>query len=209
MNKLLKVLIAASAVVAVSASAQTAQDYMAKKPYSAYLQDARGVISKNATGLCWKTGYWTPADAVAGCDGPLTTPVAQAPTPAPDAPVATAEKVTYAADAFFDFDKATLKPEGRASLDQLVDNLRGLDVEVIVAVGHTDWVGPDAYNQKLSERRAQAVKDYLVSKGVDAQKVYTEGKGKSQPVADNKTRDGRAKNRRVEIEVVANRAARS
>ena len=209
MNKLLKVLIAASAVVAVSASAQTAQDYMAKKPYSAYLQDARGVISKNATGLCWKTGYWTPADAVGGCDGPLTQPVAKADTPAPAEPVATAEKVTYAADAFFDFDKAVLKPEGRASLDQLVSNLRGLDVEVIVAVGHTDWVGPDAYNQKLSERRAQAVKDYLVAQGVDAQKVYTEGKGKSQPVADNKTRDGRAKNRRVEIEVVANRGAAS
>ena len=207
MNKLLKVLIAASAVVAVSASAQAAQDYMANKPYSAYVQDARGVISRNATGLCWKTGYWTPADAVAGCDGPLTRPAVADPVAA--APVPTSEKVTYAADAFFDFDKSNLKPEGQASLSQLVNDLSGLDVEVIVAVGHTDWVGSDAYNQGLSERRAQAVRDYLIAQGIDSAKVYTEGKGKSQPVADNRTREGRAKNRRVEIEVVANRPVAS
>ncbi|MDL2284229.1 OmpA family protein [Oxalobacter sp. OttesenSCG-928-P03] len=208
MNKLLKVLFAASAVVAVSASAQTAQDYMANKPYSAYLQDGRGVISRNATGLCWHTGYWTPADSVPGCDGPLTKP-APAPAPVAAAPVPSSEKVTYAADAFFDFDKAVVKPEGKAKLDEIVTNLGSMDVEVIVAVGHTDWVGPDEYNQKLSERRAEAVKAYLVSKGVDPQKVYTEGKGEKQPVADNKTRDGRAKNRRVEIEVVANRGTQS
>lgn len=206
MNKLLKVLFAASAVVAVSASAQTAQDFKANQPYSAYLQDARGVISRNATGLCWHTGYWTPADSVPGCDGPLTKP---APAPVAVAPVPTSEKVTYAADAFFDFDKAVVKPEGKAKLDEIVTNLANMDVEVIVAVGHTDWVGPDEYNQKLSERRAEAVKAYLVSKGVDPQKVYTEGKGEKQPVADNKTRDGRAKNRRVEIEVVANRGTQS
>ncbi|NLC23140.1 OmpA family protein [Oxalobacter vibrioformis] len=206
MNKLLKVLFAASAVVAVSASAQTAQDFKANQPYSAYLQDARGVISRNATGLCWHTGYWTPADSVPGCDGPLTKP---ATAPVAVAPVPTSEKVTYAADAFFDFDKAVVKPEGKAKLDEIVSNLANMDVEVIVAVGHTDWVGPDAYNQKLSERRAEAVKAYLVSKGVDPQKVYTEGKGEKQPIADNKTREGRAKNRRVEIEVVANRGTQS
>jgi len=204
MNKLLKVLFAASAVVAVSASAQTAQDFKANQPYSAYLQDARGVISRNATGLCWHTGYWTPADSVPGCDGPLTKPA-----PVAVAPVPTSEKVTYAADAFFDFDKAVVKPEGKAKLDEIVSNLANMDVEVIVAVGHTDWVGPDAYNQKLSERRAEAVKAYLVSKGVDPQKVYTEGKGEKQPVADNNSREGRAKNRRVEIEVVANRGTQS
>ena len=211
MNKLLKVLFAASAVVAVSASAQTTQDFMAKKPYSAYLQDQRGVISRNSTGLCWHTGYWTPADAVPGCDGPLTKQSAatsQKPVVAAG-PVATAEKVTFAADAFFDFDKAVLKPDGKAKLDNLADNVKNMDVEVIVAVGHTDSVGADAYNQKLSERRANAVKSYLVSKGVDAQKIYTEGKGETQPVADNKTKEGRAKNRRVEIEVVANRGSKS
>lgn len=206
MNKLLKVLFAASAVVAVSASAQTAPDVMANKPYSAYAQTANGVIVRNATGLCWHTGYWTPADAVPGCDGPLAQP-SQAPVAV--AAVPTSEKVTYAADAFFDFDKAALKPEGKAKLDEIVAGLQNMDVEVVVAVGHTDSVGSDAYNLKLSERRAEAVKAYLVSKGIDPQKVYTEGKGKAQPIANNKTREGRAKNRRVELEVVANRAAQS
>lgn len=125
------------------------------------------------------------------------------------APVPTAEKVTYAADAFFDFDKSIVKPEGKAKLDELIKALSGMDTEVIVAVGHTDWIGTDAYNQKLSERRAKAVKAYLVSKGVPADKIFTEGKGKKQPIASNKTREGRAKNRRVEVEVVANRGARS
>lgn len=115
--------------------------------------------------------------------------------------------MTYAADAFFDFDKAVLKPEGKAKLDDLVGKLSGVNLEVIIAVGHTDATGADAYNQRLSERRAEAVKAYLVSKGVDSNRVYTEGKGEKQPVADNSTREGRAKNRRVEVEVVGTRAA--
>jgi OOP family OmpA-OmpF porin len=114
--------------------------------------------------------------------------------------------VTFAADAFFDFDKAELKPEGRARLDDLVDKIKGINLEVIIAVGHTDSVGSAAYNQRLSVRRAEAVKQYLVSKGVEQNRVYTEGKGQTQPVADNSTREGRAKNRRVEIEVVGTRA---
>ncbi len=208
MNKLLKVIFAASAVVAASASAQTMTEYMAKKPYSGYLQTQRDVIVRSGTGLCWHTGYWTPADAVPGCDGPLTQP-APAAAPVAVAPVPTAEKVTYAADTFFDFDKSIVKPEGKAKLDELINALSGLDTEVIVAVGHTDWIGTDAYNQKLSVRRANAVKAYLVSKGVPAEKIFTEGKGKRQPIADNRTSKGRAKNRRVEVEVVANRGARS
>ena len=207
MNKLLKVIFAASAVVAASASAQTMTEYMAKKPYSGYLQTQRDTIVRSGTGLCWHTGYWTPADAVPSCDGPLTQPASVAPVAV--APVPTAEKVTYAADAFFDFDKAIVKPEGKAKLDELVNALTGMDTEVIVAVGHTDWIGTDKYNQKLSERRANAVKAYLVSKGVPAEKIFTEGKGKKQPIASNKTREGRAKNRRVEVEVVANRGAKS
>jgi OOP family OmpA-OmpF porin len=121
--------------------------------------------------------------------------------------VATSSKVTYAADAFFDFDKSVLKPAGKAKLNDLVSKVQGINLEVIIAVGHTDSIGTDAYNQKLSVRRAEAVKAYLVSKGIEKSRVYTEGKGEKQPVADNKTKEGRAKNRRVEIEVVGTRAA--
>jgi OmpA-OmpF porin, OOP family len=150
---------------------------------------------KNGTNeLCWRDGTWTPATAIADCDGALKPP------PAP-----VSEKVTFAADAFYDFNKATLKPEGKAKLDDLVSKMGGINLEVIIAVGHTDSVGGDAYNQKLSVKRSESVKAYLVSKGVEKNRVYTEGKGKKQPVADNKTAEGRAKNRRVEIEVVGTR----
>jgi OOP family OmpA-OmpF porin len=216
MNKLAKLVFAASAAVALSASAQVPKDIQAKTPHSAYLQDSRGVIALNSTGLCWHTGYWTPADAtVVGCDGVVAQAPAAAPAPAPTpapapvpapAPAPTSEKVTFAADAFFDFDKAVLKPDGKAKLDDLTSKLKGMNLEVIVAVGHTDSVGSDAYNQKLSIRRAEAVKAYLVSKGIESNRVYTEGKGEKQPVADNKTSAGRAKNRRVEIEVVGTRS---
>lgn len=184
-----------------------------------------GLPWKNGTNeLCWRDGVWTPATALAGCDGaPASAPApapaprpapapapAAAPAPAPAraaavVPAPTSEKVTFAADAFFDFDKSVLKPEGRAKLDDLVSKMSGLNLEVIIAVGHTDAVGTDTYNQRLSIRRSEAVKSYLVSKGVEKNRVYTEGKGEKQPVADNKTSEGRAKNRRVEIEVVGTR----
>jgi OOP family OmpA-OmpF porin len=122
------------------------------------------------------------------------------------APKPTSEKVTYAADAFFDFDKSTLKPEAKAKLDDLVAKTQGIALEVVIAVGHTDSIGTNAYNMRLSTARANAVKDYLVSKGIEKNRVYTEGKGETQPVADNRTREGRAKNRRVEIEVVGTRS---
>ena len=186
-----------------------------------------GLPWKNGTNeLCWRDGYWSPATALRGCDGapppppppappapppppPPPPPPATPPAPPPPAavvpPAPTSEKVTFAADAFFDFDKSVLKPEGRAKLDDLVSKMKGLNLEVIIAVGHTDSVGSDAYNQRLSVRRSEAVKSYLVGKGVEKNRVYTEGKGEKQPVADNKTSEGRAKNRRVEIEVVGTR----
>jgi OOP family OmpA-OmpF porin len=137
---------------------------------------------------------------------PPPPPPAPKPEPKPEAkPKPVAEKVTFAADVLFDFDKSVIKPEGRSKLDDISAKAKGVNLEVVIAIGHADSTGSDAYNQRLSVRRAESVKAYLVSKGIEANRVYTEGKGEKQPVADNKTRDGRAKNRRVEIEVIGTR----
>jgi OOP family OmpA-OmpF porin len=216
MKKLNKVaMLFASAALVTAAGAQTVDNWK---------NGSNELVWKNGTNeLCWRDNFWTPATAAPGCDGaiapaaPAPAPMA-APAPAPKAapaaapaapvaaaPVMVAEKVTYAADAFFDFNKSVLKPEGKAKLDDLVGKVKGINLEVIIAVGHTDSVGSDAYNQKLSVKRSEAVKAYLVSAGIEKNRVYTEGKGEKQPVADNKTAEGRAKNRRVEIEVVGTR----
>ena len=216
MKKLNKVaMLFASAALVTAAGAQTVDNWK---------NGSNELVWKNGTNeLCWRDAFWTPATAFPGCDGAIVpvvaapapaavAPRAAAPAPVPAAPVApaapatVATKVTYAADAFFDFNKSVVKPEGKAKLDDLVSKIKGINLEVIIAVGHTDAVGSDAYNQKLSVRRSEAVKAYLVSKGIEKNRVYTEGKGEKQPVADNKTAEGRAKNRRVEIEVVGTRA---
>ncbi|WP_332776887.1 outer membrane protein OmpA [Polaromonas sp.] len=211
MKKLNKVaMLFASAALVTAAGAQTVDNW----------KNVTGDLSwKNVTGdLCWRNPTWTPATANSECDGAIkaAAPAAMPAAPAaakPAAPAAAkpaappaATKVTYAADAFFDFNKSVIKPEGKAKLDDLVGKIKGINLEVIIAVGHTDAVGGDAYNQKLSVKRSESVKAYLVSKGIEKNRVYTEGKGEKQPVADNKTAEGRAKNRRVEIEVVGTRA---
>jgi OOP family OmpA-OmpF porin len=183
----------ATAALATAAVAQNVDNW----------RNASGDVWKNSAGDCWRDSTWTPATAAPGCGAPAAAPAVVAPKAAPV--VAAASKVTYAADAFFDFDKAVVKPAGKAKLDDLVSKVKGINLEVIIAVGHTDSIGTDAYNQKLSVRRAEAVKAYLVSKGIEKNRIYTEGKGEKQPVADNKTKEGRAKNRRVEIEVVGTR----
>ena len=109
--------------------------------------------------------------------------------------------VTFQADILFDFDKFALKPEGKVYLDSLINRVKGVDVEIVIAIGHADSIGSEAYNQLLSERRAVSVKNYLVSQGIPAGKVRAEGRGESQPVASNKTAEGRAKNRRVEVTI--------
>jgi len=212
MKKLNKVaMMFAVAALATAAGAQTRVTAANGGPAIDNWQNGTGeLVWKNGTNeLCWRDANWTPATAAAGCDGALVPapPVAAAPAPAPAPvpPAVAASKVTFAADAFFDFDKYVLKPEGRAKLDDLVSKIKDVNLEVIIAVGHTDWIGTVAYNQKLSVRRAESVKAYLVSKGIEKNRVYTEGKGKSQPIADNRTAEGRAKNRRVEIEVVGTR----
>ena len=210
MKKLNKLaMLFASAALVTAAGAQTNDNWV--NGHDGKLQWRNG----DGT-LCWRDANWTPATAAPGCDGAIVPPApvaaaapapVAAPAPAP-APAAVATKVTYAADAFFDFDKSVVKPEGKAKLDDLVGKIKDINLEVIIAVGHIDSIGSDSYNQKLSIRRSEAVKAYLVSKGIEKNRVYTEGKGEKQPVASNKTAEGRAKNRRVEIEVVGTRAAK-
>ena len=167
----------------------------------------RGDADLYSVSLVYKLGR--PASATPAYQpAPEVAPVVAMPAPvvvAAPAPTPVAEKVSFASEALFDFDQSTLKPQGKAALDQLLGQLTGMDLEVIVTVGHTDAVGSDAYNQKLSQRRAEAVKAYLVTQGVETSRVYTEGKGDTQPVADNTTAAGRAKNRRVTVEVVGTR----
>jgi OOP family OmpA-OmpF porin len=148
-----------------------------------------------------------PAPAPAPAPKPAPEPApAPKPEPKPEPkPKPVAEKVTFAADVLFDFDKSVVKPDGKSKLDDLAAKVRGVNLEVVIAIGHADSIGSDDYNQKLSVRRAESVKAYLVSKGIEANRIYTEGKGEKQPVADNRTREGRAKNRRVEIEVIGTR----
>ena len=137
-----------------------------------------------------------PAPAMAP---PPAAPAAPAEPPRP-APASVKQSITIQAEALFDFDKSVVKPDGKRDLDQAAAKMSGVDVEMVIATGHTDSIGTEAYNQKLSERRANAVKAYLVSKGVPASKITTLGKGETQPVATNKTKEGRAKNRRVDVE---------
>jgi OOP family OmpA-OmpF porin len=253
MKKSIKLGVVAAALMTVSGLvfAQSTDIKLVDPKESPYVIDPRGVVVKDAFGLCWRTATWSVERAAAaqiegakypnwtvGCEcdrdlmkaptceppPPPPPPPAAAPTPPPPPPAPpapTSEKVTFAADALFDFDKAVMRPEGKAKLDDLVSKLAGVSLEVIIAVGYTDRLGGDAYNQKLSQRRAQAVKDYLVSKGIEPNRVYTEGKGEANPVkqcadpskkGEIKTRkqliDCLQPNRRVEVEVVGTRPVR-
>jgi OOP family OmpA-OmpF porin len=237
----MKLRLIAGVVGALAASFAQAQDTVltptsgCDKNNCAYVLSATGPednnVVKNPYLLCWRTGYWTPAQAIKDCDPdlvkappapPAPTPVAPpavapppappaspAPPPAPAAPMV--QKITIASKALFDFDKSVLRPEGKKALDtEVIAKIKQVQkVELVLVTGHTDRLGSQAYNQKLSERRAATVRDYLASQGVAKDKIETLGMGKTQPVPGVKCEQKNRKeliaclqpHRRVEVEV--------
>lgn len=209
-----------AATLALSASAL---DALAQDSSDGYVRSApAGVIVKSPFGPCVRAGYWTPAMANSECDPDLVPKAtASAPPPPPPPPAAAAPKpapkpapahavVVLKSDETFAFNKATLTPAAKRALDnEVVAKIHQIgNVKFINVNGHTDRLGGAQYNQKLSEKRADAVKAYLVSKGVDASKIETYGFGKTQPVKscpDQKSRKALiaclAPNRRVEVEI--------
>jgi OOP family OmpA-OmpF porin len=159
-----------------------------------------GVVATTPFGLCVHAGSeWTPDKAAAPCDAVprasvAPVPVAAAPAPAPEPqPLAAAptpapvviEKVSLSTDVLFGFNKAELTPAGEEKLDQLARDAQGANVEKVNLIGHADRIGSEEYNKELSEKRAQAVADYLASKGVDSSRLQVEGRGESDPVTGN------------------------
>ncbi|MDD5391493.1 MAG: OmpA family protein [Thiothrix sp.] len=187
LKKVAGISIAALMAVMMATTAQAAEN-------GKYVQNSAGEAVKNSNeGTCVQAQFGSMPE---GCEA--APPKPEPPKPQPPKPQPP-QKLVLNADANFDFDKATLKPAGKANLDQFMAGMGGAKVSAITVVGHTDSVGTDAYNQGLSERRASSVAGYLSSKGVPAAAIQASGKGESQPVADNGTKAGRAANRRVEV----------
>lgn len=182
----------------------------------AYTVSSSGTNVRDSAGKCVKTSTWSKDQWTEACGKPkpkakpkpAPKPVAApepAPVPVAPAPQPVKQKITLAKAegvANFKVNSARLTPAGRAAVDEVIEELRGFDrVKSIVITGHTDSTGSAAYNQKLSERRAAAVRDYMISRGVNPALLTAIGAGEDQPIADNGTKEGRAMNRRVEIEI--------
>ena len=112
------------------------------------------------------------------------------------------KKMIILNNVLFDFDKYNIRPDAKTVLDEVVKELKKYPEVVVEVAGHTDSTGPAAYNQKLSERRANSVKKYLVAHGIAPSRLITKGYGETRPVATNKTREGRQLNRRVEFTIL-------
>lgn len=175
-----------------------------------HVVDGMGKHVKDGQKKCVHTGTFKGKETVEECGAPkkevvkapAPKPVAPPPPPAPEPVKTVTERITVDGNALFAVNSAKLTAEGKASIDNVISQLATFDkIESIVVTGHTDSTGSAAYNQALSERRAAAVRDYMISKGVDASLITSVGRGEEEPVADNKTREGRRLNRRVEVDV--------
>lgn len=218
-----------STLIAASIACLPLASHCASGTASAYLTDQRDAAVRSSHALCWRTSYWTPAMAREECDPqlvPRASAVAEPPPqpvmepPPAAAVVPTRQKFELSADALFDFDKANLRSDGKDTLDALYQRIAGTSLEVLIVVGHADRIGRESYNLALSQRRAEAVKAYLIGKGVDAGRIHAEGRGEREPVTANACRrlgpDSRRNakliaclqpDRRVEVEVVGTRQA--
>jgi OOP family OmpA-OmpF porin len=172
-----------------------------------YVYDSNGDPVMTGHGPCLYNGHGVLNEdtAIEACNPELVKKEEAKPAPKPlvePPPEPQMQTVTLEADTYFDFDKSFLRPEGKETLDALVRDMGDLNsVAEITAVGHTDSIGTDEYNQGLSERRASSVREYLVDQGVPADRIETKGMGESQPVATNETPEGRQQNRRVEVTI--------
>lgn len=178
---------------------------MATEMANPYVQSNAQTL-KSGSGLCVRTGYWNQEAAQASKDGcACDAAVLSCQEAAPVKEEPKAEQVTLSADMLFAYNKARLKPEGQAALDDLVSRIAGVDVELILSAGYADRIGSDKFNLKLSQARANAVKAYLVSKGIDESLIRAEGKGEADPVVNcpNPWREGKIKNFKQLVECLA------
>ncbi len=184
-----------------------------------YWTDAYGNIVRSGFGKCVRTIYWTPEDAIEGCDGKTSKAAAPADSDGdgvadvtdkcPDSPAdkpvdkdgCTIVSVVLK-NVQFEFNSSELTAGSSESLDKVVDAMNEYPTLRIEIQAHSDNSGDAGYNQSLSEERANSVRDYLISKGIAPDRMEAKGYGESQPVADNDTREGRATNRRVELKVI-------
>jgi OOP family OmpA-OmpF porin len=187
-----------------------------------YVTNSQNQVWTSPYGLCWRTTGWSPENATAPCDArpraevppPIAAaPAAPVPQPAPKAelapPAPVIEKVSLGSDVLFEFDKTTLRPEGRQKLDELAERIKDAQVESILAVGHADRIGSEQYNEKLSDARAASVKEYLAQKGIPPERVRSEGRGENEPVTGDQCKGQKGAkliaclqpDRRVDVEV--------
>ena len=178
-------------ILAIASAGLSGMSYADEMTKYGYMVDSSGEVVRSGSGLCWHTSYWTPADAIAECD-PVpkkqAMPVisqAEKPVARPVAPrKAVAPPIILKTDALFDYNKSDIRERGKVRLDtQVVEEIKGYaQVGVVLVTGHADIIGNDDYNQKLSQRRADAVKEFLVEEGIDSNRIETAAKGSSEPL---------------------------